>query len=409
MDKHLHTLKKPQLVQICKDRHIKGYSTLNKSGLIDLICNQSNQGNQSNQTPEPLQIGESIDIPSDSTSEVYTVTRKQKGYECTCRGYTFCSGPKEHKTCKHIKHVKNIKNLKAGSVKKMETRSKKIQKTQNNNILGTGPQKLILAHNFDNQDVTHWYMSEKIDGIRAYWDGQQLWSRTGKEIHAPLFFTQDLPKGIPLDGELFMNESIALASTSNLFSKVCSITRKKIPVDEEWSNISFYVFDTVNHHLPFVDRYAIIKKLISKFCVILPQYIIRTRKEIDNFHADITSRGGEGVMLREPNSMYVGKRTKDLLKLKTFYDTEVKIINYKSGEGKYTGMLGAYECQMVNGNKITVGSGMNDADRRKPLPINTFITIKYFELTTKNKVPRFPVYLRKAERQEFSDGPIPGL
>ena len=94
MDKHLHTLKKPQLVQICKDRHIKGYSTLNKSGLIDLICNQGNQGNQGSESPEPLQIGESIDIPSDSTSEVYTVTRKQKGYECTCRGYTFCSGPK---------------------------------------------------------------------------------------------------------------------------------------------------------------------------------------------------------------------------------------------------------------------------------------------------------------------------
>jgi DNA ligase 1 len=275
-----------------------------------------------------------------------------------------------------------------------------------------GPEKLILAHTYnhgENQNVLGWYMSEKIDGIRAYWDGERLWSRTGKEINAPESFTIDLPGNITLDGELFMKESIKSKASESLFSKVCSTVRKKEPIEKEWNNIRFYVFDTVNKNLDCNERLEIIESLPqNKYVVILKQYIIKSIAQLNKFHDNITSEGGEGVMIKNPDSMYVGKRTKDLLKLKKFYDTEVKIVGYKPGEGKYDGMLGAYYCEMVNGNKITVGSGMNDSERDNPCKIGKFITIKYFELTTKNHVPRFPVFLRKAPRQEFSSGSIPG-
>lgn len=383
------SMKKAELIQYCIDNNIDGYQGLTKPNIFTLINSKKTKAQTT------LNVGESVEIPSSSTDQVYKVIKTEEGYTCTCKGWQFNRSPKRDKTCRHVKQVR------CGV--KTQRKKAKIQKN--------GPEKLILAENYTtDMNVISWYMSEKIDGIRAYWDGQQFWSRTGKEIHTPSFFTEDLPKNIPLDGELFMKQSIVDKSKTNLFSKVCSITRKKIPVNEEWSDICFYVFDTVKHDLPFVDRHTIIKKLIniSPFCVILNQYNIKTIKQLNDFHDNITSRGGEGVMIKNPHSMYVGRRTKDLLKLKTFYDTEVKIIGHKSGEGKYVGMLGAYECVMVNGKNITVGSGMNDANRQSPLPINTFITIKYFELTTKNKVPRFPVFLRKAERQQFSDGPIPG-
>ena len=273
----------------------------------------------------------------------------------------------------------------------------------------SGPEKLILAHTYENQNINGWFMSEKIDGIRAYWDGKNLWSRTGKEIIAPESFTVDFPEDMTLDGELFMSPTIKSRSSKSLFSKVCSVVRKKEPVETEWNNIRFYVFDTVNKELDCEQRFTLIQRIPkNKFIIILQQHVIKNTRQLNTFHDNITKQGGEGVMIKNPRGMYVGKRTKDLLKLKKFYDTEVKIIDYKPGEGKYVGMLGAYYCEMVNGNKITVGTGMNDNDRKKPCKKGQFITIKYFELTTKNHVPRFPVYLRKAERQEFSDGPIPG-
>ena len=272
------------------------------------------------------------------------------------------------------------------------------------------PEKLILAENYsDEMNVINWFMSEKIDGIRAYWDGDRLWSRTGKEINVPESFIINFPKKVTLDGELFLRPEIKLKSNTSLFSEVCSITRKKIPIEDEWLKICFYVFDTVDKKLNFINRLKIIENLPkNKNIVILKQHKIKNISELKKFHDIIRSEGGEGVMIKNPRGLYIGRRSKDLLKLKHFYDTEVKIISYKPGTGKYVGMLGGYNCKMVNGKCITVGSGMNDEDRRNPLEIGTFITIKYFELTTKNEVPRFPVFLRKAERQEFSKGKIPG-
>ena len=413
---NLELLKKPKLIQICKERGIKGYSILNKYQIIHLIQNFKEEVTNtiSIESTSPLQIGECIEIPSSSTDEMYTIKRTNIGYECNCRAWKFCKGPKAQKSCRHIEII--IKgNLKGVKGKKMETRSKsksnKKQKIENvpTKVLEKGPEKLILAHNYEEQDVIGWFMSEKIDGIRAYWDGNKLWSRTGKEINASQSFLENFPKETTLDGELFMSPEIKVNTTDSLFSQVCSITRKKEPVDEEWLNISFYVFDTVEKSVPFIERLKIIETLPkTPNIIILKQHKIKSDEELDKFHQFIRKEGGEGVMIKNPRGMYVGKRSKDLLKLKQFYDTEVKIISYKPGTGKYVNMLGGYNCEMVNGKQITVGSGMDDNERNNPLEIGTFITIKYFELTSKNQVPRFPVFLRKAERQEFSDAEIPG-
>ena len=103
-------------------------------------------------------------------------------------------------------------------------------------------------------------------------------------------------------------------------------------------------------------------------------------------------------MIRAPNSPYVGKRTGYLLKVKTQFDDVCKNIGYNKGKGKYEGMLGSFQCELLKNKKIKFNlAGMTDEIRknyRKTHKIGTIVTFKYISLT-RNGVPRNPVYERK--------------
>ena len=257
--------------------------------------------------------------------------------------------------------------------------------------------KVMLAHNYTNQNITNWWMSEKLDGIRAYWTGEKFLTRTGKEIIPPQSFIQEMPKGIVLDGEL--------CAGRNKFNLTSSIVRKTKNVEnyvDDWiDNITYNVFDTVCDH-PFERRMGILHdKIINyKYIKIVEQTKVKNINHLNTELQKIINIDGEGLMLREPKSMYERKRSKSLLKVKKFHDMEVKIVGYKEGTGKYKGMLGSYECETKEGSRFNCGSGLNDNDRINRLDIGVFITVKYFELS-KDGVPRFPIYLRVAERQNF--------
>ena len=82
-------------------------------------------------------------------------------------------------------------------------------------------------------------------------------------------------------------------------------------------------------------------------------------------------------MLREPNSLYENKRSKNLQKVKTFYDDEAEIIGYTQGSGKYTGHVGALRVKNGKGIEFEVGSGLTDEMRKNPPDIGLKITYKY--------------------------------
>jgi len=67
------------------------------------------------------------------------------------------------------------------------------------------------------------------------------------------------------------------------------------------------------------------------------------------------------MMVKDPKSLYEHKRSKKLLKVKTFQDTEATVLGHQKGEGRCSGMLGALECELDNGIKFKIGSGFNDA------------------------------------------------
>ena len=108
----------------------------------------------------------------------------------------------------------------------------------------------------------------------------------------------------------------------------------------------------------------------------------------------IEELGGEGIMLRKSQSLYEGKRSSTLLKVKTFSDAEAVVIGYESGKGKYEGSIGALKVRNEEGKLFKLGSGLTDQDRLDPPKIGSKVTYKFQELS-KDGIPRFPTYFRK--------------
>jgi len=246
---------------------------------------------------------------------------------------------------------------------------------------------LLLLKTYKDQNTTNWVMSEKLDGIRAYWDGKQLLTRNGKVINAPKWFIKDYPN-FEIDGELW--------SKRGDFENISSIVRDKIP-SENWSKIKHYIFEVPNAKGDLFQRLELVKPYENNYLKILTQIKIKNKKHQNDFFKEIESKNGEGIVVRDPQSLYINKRTSKALKVKKFHDSECKIIGYTNGKGKYSGKVGAIICQLFNQIEFKIGSGMNDKFRKNPPKIGTIITFKYQNITKYGK-PRFPIYLRIRER-----------
>ena len=266
-----------------------------------------------------------------------------------------------------------------------------------------------------------WYMSEKFDGQRALWDGAKFVTRGSPSNYprvypyVPKWFIALMPPGIALDGEFFIKRD-AFQEIGFLKSKLKPQEERKkndntqIDLDKKWNTIKYQVFDLPTQE-PFEERQKLLKTIIDKRkllwnkinlppyltkgecpLILTKQYLIKNPNEIDKFYDEIVSQDAEGLMIRAPKIPYIPKRTRLMLKLKPEEDAECTIINYKPGEGKYTGSLGSFLCES-NGKQFYVG-GMTDQIRKDYLtthPKGTVITYKYTFLTD-DGIPRHPRY-----------------
>ena len=255
-------------------------------------------------------------------------------------------------------------------------------------LYASKPQLVLLkTYKEKSHNIDGWVMSEKLDGIRSYWDGKKLLTRNGKEIFAPVWFTKDYPP-FEIDGELWTKRDD--------FDNISSIVRDKIQTqenDEKWKQIKHYIFEVPNAKGGLFERLEKVKPYENNIIKIIPQIYIKDKEHLKKFHNDLYSLGAEGIVVRDPNALYINKRTSKVLKVKKFKDTECKIIDYTKGKGKYSGQVGAIVCELENKMVFKIGSGLNDDFRKNPLKIGTIITFKYQNLTSNGK-PRFPVYLR---------------
>lgn len=243
---------------------------------------------------------------------------------------------------------------------------------------------VMLAKKYEGQDPTGWWMSEKLDGVRAVWDGYKLISRTGKEFTAPDWFIKDLPKDLVLDGELWEGRG--------LFSQTCGKVRKQIEPD--WIGVKYMVFDCICDGTVATRYKTLYQANLPSHVQILKQTPCTSKKHLDEFEAEILKAGGEGVMIRKPLSQYEDKRSSSLLKVKRFQTDEAIVEDYEAGQGKHTGRVGALLCRFRD-KLISIGSGLTDKDRQCPPEKGSLITFSFFEIT-ENGMPRFPVYI--AER-----------
>lgn len=243
---------------------------------------------------------------------------------------------------------------------------------------------LLLAKEYQEQDVRGWAMSEKLDGVRAFWDGQQLLSRNGYPFTPSPDFTRDFPP-FAVDGELY--------SSRGQFEHISAVVRS---YRGEWSGLKLHVFDVPEAQGNLYQRLAVLQDWLDAHpqanIVCIPQYEVRDFAQVQAFLRQVEADGGEGVMLRDPNAPYAAGRSDQLLKLKSQQDAECTVTAHHEGNGKYRGKLGAFTCRNEYG-EFRIGSGLSDAERSSPPPVGTVITYRHRGFTVKG-LPRFPTYLR---------------
>jgi DNA ligase-1 len=317
-----------------------------------------------------------------SGSTPYVLRNTGGVYSCSCPAWRNQSVAIEKRTCKHLRKVRGdeAENQRVGNaVGPAKLASKSTAQTE-----GPG---LLLAHPWENDlDLTGWWMSEKLDGVRAYWDGKRFWSRLGNEFMAPEWFTAALPDS-PLDGELWGGRK--------RFQRTVSIVRRQ-DRSEGWKELGFVVFDAPRLEAAFEDRLEhcrdILEKSGSKYARYHPHELCNGTAHLRQELARVEALGGEGLMMRKPGSRYEIGRSSTLLKVKSFKDDEACVIGHIAGAGRHLGRLGALEVQMKNGVRFSVGTGFSDKERESPPPIGSTITFRYQELSDVG-VPRFPSYV----------------
>ncbi|MCK4441930.1 MAG: DNA ligase, partial [Sulfurovaceae bacterium] len=208
-------------------------------------------------------------------------------------------------------------------------------------------------------------------------------TRNGKDIYAPSWFTKGFPS-FELDGELWTKRKD--------FENISSIVRGSL-YPENWERVTYNIFEVPNVKGGLFERLSKVKPYKSKILKIIPQIKVKNKANLQKFLKEIEAKGGEGVVVHDPNSPYIAKRTSKALKVKSFYDTECKVTRYIKGHGKFKGMLGSLECRLDNGTLFKIGSGFTNQERKNPPPIGSIITFKYKEFTKYGK-PRFPVFMR---------------
>ena len=251
------------------------------------------------------------------------------------------------------------------------------------------PPPLMLAKDFiAGIDVRKYYVSEKLDGVRAYWDGKALYSRSGRQIQAPLWFVSGLPAE-KLDGELWLGRG--------RFNDISSLVRSHNADPERWRQVRYMVYDLPNMVAPFSERYWVLKTLVAQqgtaWLTALDQKRITDDAALQQWLTKVVAGGGEGLMLRHGRALYQVSRSNDLLKLKPRQDDEATVIAYVPGEGKYRGMVGALVVRDEHGREFRLGSGLTDEERRFPPAIGSRVTYAFNGLTHTG-LPRFARYLR---------------
>lgn len=242
------------------------------------------------------------------------------------------------------------------------------------------------AKTYKDQNISGWVMSEKLDGIRGYWDGQAMYTKSGKKLSPPEGFTKGFPS-FALDGELW-----------SMRQDFEAIQSKVLRHHGSWQGISYNIFEVPNAKGNFFSRINKAKKWFEKYpnlnVQIIPQHICQDTKDLKYFLDEVVQKGGEGVMVKNPYLGYISGRTSTILKVKKAHDMEGKIIavNFKDSSSE----MKSLRLELANGIHFNLGNGFSDYQRINPPVIGTYVTFKHYGFTKYGK-PKFTSFIRVRE------------
>src|SRR5665647_2479413 len=259
-----------------------------------------------------------------------------------------------------------------------------------------GPPLMLAKVYHAGISLQDYWVSEKLDGVRGYWDGEKLLTRGGERIAAPAWFTAGWPK-VPMDGELWAGRG--------QFVKAVSTVRQQTSDDAAWRAMRFMVFDLPAQGGPFTERIPALNGRVSQidqpWVLAVAQFKVTNHSALQKLLLKTVKLGGEGLMLHRGASLYKAQRTDDLLKVKTHEDTEARVIAHIPGKGKYAGVLGALLVEMPGvdgktGERFKLGTGFSDKQRQSPPAVGTLVTYRFRGLNDSG-IPRFASFMRVRE------------
>ena len=252
--------------------------------------------------------------------------------------------------------------------------------------------ELLANAGLANADLAHYLVSEKLDGVRARWDGNKLVSRNGNIFAAPEWFVANFPPAA-MDGELWKQRGD--------FESVSGAVRRKQPHDG-WRELRFAAFDLPDDSAPFAERADKIRELVaaanSPFVKALPQLPAQNESALAARFDEVVNNNGEGLMLRRKDS----RDNDDAVKLKPYDDADAVVVDHNPGKGKHSGRMGSLTVARPDGVRFRVGTGFSDAERESPPPLGATITYRHNGFTNTG-LPRFPVFIRVRDDEPRDD------
>lgn len=233
-----------------------------------------------------------------------------------------------------------------------------------------------------------WLVSEKLDGVRAHWDGRTLRFRSGRPVPAPDGFLAQLPR-TPLEGELWLGRG--------RFDELSGLVRRASPDDEAWRHVRYMLFELPGAPGPFTERARELEALAQRVgwpqLQVVPQRRVANRDGLGPWLEEVVRGGGEGLMLHRADAPYRVGRSADVVKLKPQQDEDAVVIGHLPGRGRHAGRLGALRVRRADGSVFDLGTGLVDAQRADPPPLGSTVTYT-FRGRTPNGLPRFASFLR---------------
>lgn len=250
-------------------------------------------------------------------------------------------------------------------------------------VLNLGAFEVAKPKVYTDENVSGWLMSEKLDGIRGYWDGQNLYTKNQKLLHPPQEFLVNFPP-FALDGELYFKRGDFEFVQNTVLDEMASAG---------WEKITYHIFEVPREdELDFLQRLQIAKNWFDTHpnpqVHIIAQEVCQNNAHLERTLQKMVALGAEGLIVKNPALAYHTGRTNGMLKVKTYFDMEGIVVKHNFD---LKGKCKSIRLKLANGILFNL---TNSGNKYQKLPnIGEVVTFKYYGLT-KNGVPKFASFLR---------------